>query len=316
MLKQDYDSLLELGRIARTVKAKILSKCFKTDKAIYDYLMDTCVNYNVEFSFPPLIAQDFVISHIAIDPTEPINLTETSIYTIDFGFKNKKTKMLVDNSVTVTNDVLLESFVSIYSQKMKLLEQNIQTFLQQHGFLTIEYLSWLIVDLFSSSSRRKFSENSGLYLIPFACSHTIDKDKLHGLVIPHECNLSHYSQNDAGNRIYNLKENHTRLHENTVFTIEPHVLILNGPLWLRNSGKEDDFRNSWAFNRDDLTRIKFAQTPANVVLLDGCKYITLKDALAQKIKRYQLVKGLWSNYVSFFNENTYLIRDRRLIQVT
>ena len=74
-----YKRLIELGKIAHIVKQKIKAGRFKDTKILYKYLKDLELKYGFEEAFPPLVARDTVISHLAIDPQKPRRVDQNPI---------------------------------------------------------------------------------------------------------------------------------------------------------------------------------------------------------------------------------------------
>lgn len=301
--KAELDSLKQLGELSRIVKKKILAKIYKVDTEIYKYLDHLCDRYNLEFAFPPLICADYVISHVAIDPKNPINLGKTRLYTIDFGFRDKKTGMIVDNSITVVNQPSLERYVTVYDEYIKKVVENLSIFLKKKGFITAELVSHWVDKLFNSGQE-------DFFVVPFACSHTIKKNQLHGQTIFNT--LEHLRKNDQ----YKYREEHYKMPPGTCFTIEPHVLIIDkkykneSNLGLGLNRDEDNESQKSNPRKTPLEVIKYAYVRPNIAYLKNKKrYVLLEDVKSQNIPKdkYDEIKGILSNYLSFFNENTFMV---------
>lgn len=309
----ELESLLELGQLCKHAKKKIATGCFSTDQEIYNYLSEICNINNLEFSFPPLICNDYVISHVAIEPSKPVFLNQTTIYTIDFGFKNKKTGMITDNSVTITNNKAIEKYTRLYDQALKKIVNDLDEFLKRKGYITSELVTYTIDKHFTPLSEQ-------LHVIPFACSHTIEKNKLHGHTILNTLD-SDLEKIKSEYGFYVQKRDHTKLAEGTVFTIEPHVLLLDDILENPYGAEEKSCtssRSGLTINR--IKRIRYDSLKPNIVYcLRTKKYLRLSEVLnGEPIQkdRYTTIAGMWSNRLSFFNENTFLISGREIFSVT
>ena len=277
-MNEDLDLM---GSWAAQIKKQILTKRFKTDLEISQFIKDFLRDKpDYVLAFPTNVNIDYMLCHYTPSSNISQSLTDCTLYTVDFGFRSLTTNHIVDNAVTVIvkETPELNLYLQEYREAIKRALKEIQKVLDTKNKLYVRDISECIQKSLEQS-------NVVFYIVALTCAHSIQKNKLHAYTIP-MC-----IDPEIPSSIYN-----TLLRKDLIFTLEPHVLICTS-----------------AFKQKGLQAIKiYSQKSAIVQTSRGYEHVEdqIKGSQFKHISQYK------SNMLSFFQEDTYKIIENNIIKVT
>lgn len=292
---EEYKDLKQRGSLCTYVKELILAKCFKTDVQIRDFVLELCKQRGYKESFPTMVMTGDSVANAIPNREYPVFLDQYPMYTVDFGFNSDK-GYPCDNSCSYTEDEQLSEYLDSYKSQIAQIINTLNVSYLQKGFLKTYQIAELVQKVFNRGSH-------SMMVIPYCDGHTIGKDFLHQKSIP-MC----YTTRQQYDQLYKTDEAQCTLGPGTVFTIEPHVLILDPKFFYCNDKTKGLSSISvW----DEHSKLKGVCIRKDKRGHPKMEYY-LEAEIPYKYNEHEMysLPKTKANRASFFIEDTYVLTDR------